>query len=170
MAQPGPPEESLPILGMIGARADLLARAEDAVSRWFGPAILRSADMPFDQTDYYEPEMGTGLTRRFCAFGNLLDPAGLAEVKLWNLASGQVAHNLQGHNGNVFGTAFSADGTLLASSGDDGTLKLWDVATGRALHDLRHGGEGLTVAFAPDGSLLAYSGADNRVYLWGIPR
>ena len=86
MAQPGPPEESLAIVGMISARPDLFARTEDAVSRRFGPAILRSADMPLDQTDYYEPEMGTGLRRRFCAFGNLFDPAGLAEVKLWTNA------------------------------------------------------------------------------------
>lgn len=86
MAQPGPLEESLPILGMIGARPEILDRAESAVSHRFGPAVLRSADMPFDWTDYYEPEMGSGLKRRFRVFGSLFDPADLAVVKLWTNA------------------------------------------------------------------------------------
>jgi WD40 repeat protein len=90
-------------------------------------------------------------------------------VKVWNVASGQIARDLQGHNGNVFGTAFSTNGTLLASSGDDGMVRLWDIETGRELRSLRHGGEGLAVAFSPDGTLLASGSYDHQVYVWGIP-
>ena len=38
--------------------------------------------------------------------------------------------SFQGHDGDVNDVAFSADGSTLASTGDDGTLKVWDPATG----------------------------------------
>ncbi len=47
----------------------------------FGPVDFRSETLSFDATDYYEPEMGAGLLRRFYAFERLVDPGGLAEIK-----------------------------------------------------------------------------------------
>jgi WD40 repeat protein len=41
------------------------------------------------------------------------------------------AHTLlRGHTGHLRGVAFSPDGTLLATTSDDGTARLWDIATG----------------------------------------
>src|SRR5207237_8559209 len=37
---------------------------------------------------------------------------------------------LKGHQGSVLAVAFSPDGTVLASSSRDTTIKLWDPATG----------------------------------------
>jgi WD40 repeat protein len=57
----------------------------------------------------------------------------------------------------VLSVAFSPDGRLLASgSWDDGTIKLWDVATGSLVRTLSgHTGAVNSVAFSPDGRLLA---------------
>jgi WD40 repeat protein len=50
-------------------------------------------------------------------------------LKLWHVATHQVALTLKEHLGPVTGIAFSRDGTFMASCGVDGTVRLWPVAT-----------------------------------------
>lgn len=59
-----------------------------------------------------------------------------------------------GHSNQIRSVAFSPDGQVLASGSDDGTINLWDTATG-ALHQTLHV-NGLIdcLEFAEDASYL----------------
>jgi predicted ATPase/WD40 repeat protein/tetratricopeptide (TPR) repeat protein len=74
---------------------------------------------------------------------------------------------LQGHTGVVYGVALSADGALLASSGEDGTVRIWAVEGSACLSVLQgHRGAVRAVALSADGRLLASGGLDGTVRLW----
>jgi WD40 repeat protein len=120
------------------------------------------------------------------AGGGGLCEGGFGIVRLWDLASGKERGSLPPRGGSpgapdrgvqrymdhrggaskdggevlVLQTvAFSPDGKLLVAGSMDGTVWLWEVATGRHTATLRgHVGSVWSVAFSPDGKTLASGG------------
>jgi len=74
-----------------------------------------------------------------------------------------------GEQGNIDGLAFSPDGRLLASGGDDDKLHLWDTATGTPLAALTgHTAPVNAIAFSPAGQLVATGSADDTIRIWRV--
>jgi WD40 repeat protein len=76
-----------------------------------------------------------------------------------------------GHVGSVSAVAVSPDGRLALSGGDDHTLKLWEIATGREVRTFKGHTKGVcAVAFSPDGQWVLSGGQlyDDNLKLWEL--
>jgi WD40 repeat protein len=75
---------------------------------------------------------------------------------------------LTGRTGHVVAVAFSPDGHLLATTGYDKKVRLWNPNTGTPIGGplTGHTDKVTAVAFSPDGRLLATTGFDQTVRLW----
>ncbi len=89
-------------------------------------------------------------------------------IRLWEARTGRALGQLAGHRDHTAEVAFSPDGRTLASTGGDGSLKLWHLSTRREVATLLETGAVGPVAFSPDGSLLIV-GLDDRVRIFRAP-
>jgi WD40 repeat protein len=126
-------------LGLPGASVDL-------------PVVTEAAEMTKEEAD------------RIPALYPEILAAAPDTVETWALQS-----TLTGHTSPVWGMAWSPDGSRFASGSDDGTIRVWDAATGAEQTALAgHAGEVYSVAWSPDGSLLASGSADTTVRVWDV--
>jgi WD40 repeat protein len=97
-------------------------------------------------------------------------------ARVWEAATGKpvsppLLHSVllppNSRRGPVHAVAFSPDGTKVLTGSDDGTARLWNVATGKQIGPpLRHRGGVRAVAFSPDGKTVVTGTWTNEAGLW----
>jgi WD40 repeat protein len=92
---------------------------------------------------------------------------------LWGLCQDGSKYTLRGHTAGVSAVAFAPDGKTLATRGDDGSVRLWDMASRRHFkllgYRISRGYYCASLAFAPDGKTLAIAGdLAPAVHLWDV--
>ena len=76
---------------------------------------------------------------------------------------------LQGHAGRVNAVALTPDGQRVVSASDDGTLKVWDLESGREMRTLQgHADWVNAVALTPDGHRAVSASIDNTLKVWDL--
>jgi WD40 repeat protein/tRNA A-37 threonylcarbamoyl transferase component Bud32 len=91
-------------------------------------------------------------------------------AEVWDAATRTSIATFDGKPGNEDSSvALSPDGHFLAVGGFGRFVRLWDVRTGKLVHELDLGGNGaFTLEFTPDGRTLAISGFEPAASLWDV--
>ncbi|WP_433334551.1 WD40 repeat domain-containing serine/threonine protein kinase [Spirillospora sp. CA-294931] len=93
----------------------------------------------------------------FSPDGKTLWGAGFSSILRWDLATAQVvAREIKDDKTYQRPMAFTPDGRTLATDGEDGSVHLWDVASGKVRKSLK-APDVQALAFSPDGRSLAIS-------------
>jgi WD40 repeat protein len=88
------------------------------------------------------------------------------KVVVYRARSCGVFKELRGHTTSVTVIAFAPDGQHITSASDDGTIRLWHLATGKEIHRFEHPCRIIcSMHFSPDGCLLAAS-SESMILLW----
>ncbi|MBN9524312.1 hypothetical protein J0H58_38330, partial [bacterium] len=151
------------------------------------PKVHRLTIMPdvvrcWDVTTGFErpsPLNGQVVTRLWQHVGlspdgrTLVHPHGRGVV-LREVATNGERAKLTSHKDEACDFVYSPDGRTLATGSMDGTVRLWDVPSGKELAKLGQeadpfkGGWILSVAFAPDGHTLVAGGLDKVAGVWDV--
>ncbi|MGE5173567.1 MAG: DUF4416 family protein [Betaproteobacteria bacterium] len=82
MGEIHPPLPVKLFIGMLSSEPALFDTCSEILQGDYGPLEDESGLLPWDNTDYYREEMGTGILRKFLFFKRIIDPGKLSSIKI----------------------------------------------------------------------------------------
>jgi WD40 repeat protein len=95
---------------------------------------------------------------------------GLISLVAWLATRGEELATLRGHTGPVRALAIDADHNLLASTGDDGRLRLWNLRTNRSGGSVStHAAKATGLAVLSSRAEVVRVGPEHKASVWSLP-
>ncbi|MGD1909000.1 MAG: hypothetical protein ACFB0C_23850, partial [Leptolyngbyaceae cyanobacterium] len=113
-------------------------------------------------------EVGWPMTALVATTTHLVGATADGHIHLWAFPDLKRQGDWVRHQGSVTALAVSPNGRRLASTGDDGTLRLWELPSGQLLHTWAQGDSLLTVAFDPQAPYVMTGATDGTVTVWSL--
>jgi WD40 repeat protein len=143
---------------------------DDKIVKFYETATGQERDLGFPRVPYSVSALAFSPDSRYLVLG-----CDGCLTLIWDLGARREAHQLEGHVEWTGSLAFSSQGNLFVSGGEDGAVKLWDATSGHLVREFAgHGtSEGLSVAsvasvaFSPD-ERRAASASGRSVKLWDV--
>ncbi|MET0526582.1 MAG: BTAD domain-containing putative transcriptional regulator [Nocardioides sp.] len=91
------------------------------------------------------------------------EESGILDIR--NAVTGETVQKFRADKIDLSGVAFSPDSKRVVTAGDEGSVRVWDIATGRKVSDVTVASEGQPwrLSVSPDGRLVAASWLDGKV-------
>ena len=106
---------------------------------------------------------------RYSPDGKSIVTASGGTALIWDAASGSLLRRLVGHEGVVLAAVYSHDGSTIATTSDDDTVRIWEARSGQLVRTFRgHESWVDSAEFSPDGTRIASSSFDGTVQIWDV--
>ncbi|OYD87527.1 hypothetical protein CDG77_28885 [Nostoc sp. 'Peltigera membranacea cyanobiont' 213] len=89
-------------------------------------------------------------------------------IKLWNTSTGEEIRILTGHTASVQAIAFSSTAKIIASGGEDNTIRIWNYQTGELIQTLEPQSLVNSLVFSPHAKILVSGTDDSKIRIWGV--
>jgi WD40 repeat protein/class 3 adenylate cyclase len=100
--------------------------------------------------------------------GSRFAASGPGSLTVWDMATRELLFTLEGHDETVAGVAFDPTGQRIATTGNEGELRIWDAASGELIELMDAGPALVGVAFDPDGERVAVLAEDGTIRIWNV--